>query len=91
MKMEMGSTPSPVVDIVTLRRLLEIMRLDSTPVLLKVCREIERDGHHNNARVIKSNRVYVLSYGTLGHRLGQDSRRPGLHGEYGNGYNSVER
>ena len=40
-KMEMGSTPSPVVDIVTLRRLLEIMRLDSTPVLLKVCRERE--------------------------------------------------
>ena len=50
--MEMGSTPSPVVDIVTLRRLLEIMRLDSTPVLLKVCRERERDGHRNNARVI---------------------------------------
>ena len=42
-KMEMGSTPSPVVDIVTLRRLLEIMRLDSTPVLLKVCNERERD------------------------------------------------
>ncbi len=42
-KMEMGSTPSQVVDIVTLRRLLEIMRLDSTPVLLKVCSERERE------------------------------------------------
>eukprot|EP01036_Dinobryon_divergens_P029315 gene29315-38392_t len=36
MKMEMGTTQSQVVDIVTLRKLLEIMRLDSMPVLLKV-------------------------------------------------------
>lgn len=52
MKMEMGTTQSQVVDIVTLRKLLEIMRLDSMPVLLKVGRYKNIYNHSNDEPMV---------------------------------------